>query len=235
MEGAAEGGTVRRRPEFVSSASQEFNLIARVLARSLVRFMDDATAEDWIAVAAGHASRPVTLNEGRNAAKTAKRVFGVIFDRCEKDPYAVIDLIARDREVLEEAQRGQGRKLQHQLRPEPLDASELELDQESKSEPTNVLPSFTLAYSFCLGGSSTDVSSWSARYVEGMVLGEDQVGVILRICMALHHHVIKQEASTQLAQPASVLRAPCRSMNSGCSYMYGIQLEVAVCVDCSYM
>ena len=197
--------------------------------------MDDATAEDWIAVAAGHASRPVTLNEGRNAAKTAKRVFGVIFDRCEKDPYAVIDLIARDREVLEEAQRGQGRKLQHQLRPEPLDASELELDQESKSEPTNVLPSFTLAYSFCLGGSSTDVSSWSARYVEGMVLGEDQVGVILRICMALHHHVIKQEASTQLAQPASVLRAPCRSMNSGCSYMYGIQLEVAVCVDCSYM
>ena len=79
--------------------------------------MDDATAEDWIAVAAGHASRPVTLNEGRNATVTAKRVFGVIFDRCEKDPYAVIDLIARDREVLEEAQRGQGRKLQHQLRP----------------------------------------------------------------------------------------------------------------------
>ena len=146
MEGPAEGGTVRRRPEFVSSASQEFNLIARVLARSLVRFMDDATSEDWSAIAAGHASRPVTLNEGRNATVTAKRVFGVIFDRCEKDPYAVIDLIARDREVLEEAQRGQGRKLQHQLRPEPLDASELELDQESKSEPTNVLPSFTLGF-----------------------------------------------------------------------------------------
>ena len=130
---------------------------------------------------------------------------------------------------------GLGCKLQRQVRPVPFEAAELELGQESKEEPSAVLPSFTLAYSFCLGGSSTDVSSWSARYVEGMVLGEDQVGVLLRICIALHHHVIKQEASTQLAQPASVLRAPCRSMNSGCSYMYGIQLEVAVCVDCSYM
>ena len=194
--------------KFVNSAVEELNLIARVLALSLKRFIETGTAADWRSIAdertPDNESRPVSLNPRFfDAGITARKVFDKIFKRCDYSASQVVDLIARDREVCEEPGRGQGHKLQPRpivFNPEqPAEASESKQEPETEATPQSI----TLSCSYSLAG---EVHFSSAQFTEGVVLGEAQVSVIVRICVALHQLVIKQEAATQLPQSAAVMR-----------------------------
>jgi hypothetical protein len=128
---------------YVKSASEEFNLIARVCAFAMEKFVANATPAEWRKIAnestPGNATWSVSLNaDAYDAGKTAKKVFGVILKRCDNSVSQVVDIIARDREVGEEPGRGQGNKLQPRpivFDPEPP-AEELESKQGPETEAT---------------------------------------------------------------------------------------------------
>ena len=177
--------------KFVNSASQEFNLAARVLAFAMEKFVATATSAEWRKIAnestPGNAARPVSLNaDSFNAGKTAKKVFGIILKRCDNSASQVVDLIARDREVIEQRGRGQGHKLQP--RPQVFGPAELDGAAEAgeTAAPRVEPPSCTISFSSCMGGVAPVTHTSSALFVEGMVLGEPQVTVLLQACIMMY-------------------------------------------------
>ncbi len=70
--------------KFIDTASEQFNIIARVCAFAMAKFVETATTAEWRIIAAertpGNGARPVSLNaDPLNAGKTAQRVFDKIF------------------------------------------------------------------------------------------------------------------------------------------------------------
>ena len=200
-EAVEEVSAFGRPSAYVISASEELNLIARVCAFAIEQFVANGTPAEWRKIAnestPGNAARPVSLNPvPKDAGKTAKKVFEIILKRCDNRASEVFNLTARDREVIEERGRGQGHKLQPRLQvfgPAELDgAAEAGETAAPRVEP----PSCTISFSSCMGGVAPVTHTSSALFVEGMVLGEPQVTVLLQACIMMYCTYARSPART---------------------------------------